>query len=95
MVLGFLILDAAWVIIRRILQKKSPLRGDKKHLHHRLLEIGLSDRMTLMLIYVSCALFGLIAVFLSGRQKLYAILILMAVMTAGGLYIVYFKKEKR
>ena len=35
LVLGFPILDAAWVILRRIMEGKSPMQGDLKHFHHR------------------------------------------------------------
>ncbi|MBU1446272.1 undecaprenyl/decaprenyl-phosphate alpha-N-acetylglucosaminyl 1-phosphate transferase, partial [Patescibacteria group bacterium] len=74
LVLGFPILDAFWVIIRRILSKKSPMKGDLKHLHHRLLEVGLSDRKALIIIYLLCAIFGLSAIFLGSTQKLFMII---------------------
>jgi UDP-GlcNAc:undecaprenyl-phosphate GlcNAc-1-phosphate transferase len=95
LVLGFPILDAFWVIARRIIRGKSPLKGDKKHLHHRLLEIGLSERKALYLIYALCAGFGGIAVFLEGIQKIYAISVMFALMfTLGGL-AVYLTKGKK
>lgn len=93
LVLGFPILDAVWVVMRRIWQKKSPLRGDKKHFHHRLLEVGLSERKALYLIYALSAGFGLIAVYVEGLYKLYAIAALCAVMIILGFCAVYFAKE--
>lgn len=80
LVLGFPILDAGWVIIRRVLEGKSPLHGDLKHLHHRLLEVGLSQRKALILIYSLSAVFGLIAVYLEGKQKLFAIIVMFVLM---------------
>lgn len=94
LVLGFPILDAGWVILRRIVQRKSPLKGDQKHLHHRLLEVGLSDRKALLFIYVLCAIFGGIAVFLEGIQKLYAIVALMILMVILAFFAVYFTRNK-
>ncbi len=38
LVMGIPILDVAWAIIRRIWYGQSPFRGDKSHLHHRLLD---------------------------------------------------------
>lgn len=95
LVMGFPILDAGWVIARRILQGKSPMKGDLKHLHHRLLESGLKDRQALYLIYIVSGLFGLIAVFLEGVQKLYALGALVVLMFAVGGLVVYFARKRQ
>lgn len=95
LVLGFPILDFFWVIIRRILQGKSPLKGDLKHLHHRLLEVGLSERKTLLLIYLLCAGFGFIAVYLEGISKLYALIVLLVFMVLVGGITVSVSRKKR
>lgn len=94
LVLGFPILDAVWVIIRRIVQGKSPMRGDLKHLHHRLLEMGLTERKALVLFYAVCAVFGFVAVFLEGMQKLIAIILLGLLMVIVGGYAVYYSRRK-
>ncbi len=95
LVLGFPILDAIWVIIRRIVTRKSPLQGDLKHLHHRLLEVGLSERKALYLIYGLCAVFGGIAVFLEGIQKVYAIAVMLVLMVIMGGIAVYYSRRKK
>jgi len=51
LVLGLPILDFVWVILRRILAKKSPFLADKKHLHHRLLAVGLSPVKAVIFIW--------------------------------------------
>ena len=43
-VLGVPIMDASWSIVRRIMQKKSPVWGDRGHLHHKLLDLGWGKR---------------------------------------------------
>lgn len=95
LVLGFPILDAGWVIIRRILQKKSPLKGDLKHFHHRLLESGFSQRKALVLIYTLCAIFGGTAVLLEGQQKVYAVFVLLVLMVILGTMAVYMGGKKK
>jgi UDP-N-acetylmuramyl pentapeptide phosphotransferase/UDP-N-acetylglucosamine-1-phosphate transferase len=81
LVLGFPILDAFWVILRRILSFHSPFIADKKHLHHRLLEVGLSQRQAVGLIYFLSLCFGAVALFLqTGKQKSIALLVLGMVM---------------
>jgi UDP-GlcNAc:undecaprenyl-phosphate GlcNAc-1-phosphate transferase len=94
LVMGFPILDAGWVILRRIVQGKSPMKGDLKHLHHRLLEIGMSDRKALLLIYTVCAGFGGIAVFLEGKNKIYAIMAMLVLMLILGSFAVYLARRK-
>ena len=93
LVLGFPILDAFWVIFRRILHRKSPFLGDRKHLHHRLIEIGLSERKAVLLIYLLCSVFGLVAVFLDTREKVIAILLLLFGMAVLGGYAVYLGRK--
>ena len=46
------LLDMFFVIARRIYAKKSPFYPDRIHLHHRLLNAGLSYRKTVYLIYL-------------------------------------------
>jgi len=94
LVMGFPILDAFWVIIRRILKGHSPMKGDLKHLHHRLLEVGFTEREALMMIYSLCAVFGLAAVFLNSMQKVYAVAVMLALMFLVGAVAVYFGKKR-
>jgi UDP-GlcNAc:undecaprenyl-phosphate GlcNAc-1-phosphate transferase len=79
-VMGFPIFDVFMTIVRRLLQKKSPLQGDKQHLHHDLLRAGFSPRKTILIIYILSALFGLSALYLNSLQKLIAISLIFAIM---------------
>ncbi|HAL61539.1 MAG TPA: undecaprenyl/decaprenyl-phosphate alpha-N-acetylglucosaminyl 1-phosphate transferase [Chloroflexi bacterium] len=77
LVLGIPILDVAWQIVNRLRQRRSPLRGDRGHLHHRLLDMGISRRRVVLLFYLLCASFGGLALLLPpGLYKLYALLVL-------------------
>lgn len=94
LVLGFPILDAGWVILRRIVEGKSPFKGDLKHLHHRLLEAGFGHRKALFLIYALCAMFGGTAVFLEGKAKVYALVVLFLFMVGVAGWVVYSGKNR-
>lgn len=94
LVLGFPILDAVWVIMRRIVQGKSPFKGDLKHLHHRLIYMGLSPRKAVLLMYAVSAAFGLMAVFFDTTQKVFAIGLLVLAMAVVGSYAVLLGKDK-
>jgi UDP-GlcNAc:undecaprenyl-phosphate GlcNAc-1-phosphate transferase len=94
LVLGFPILDAFWVITRRIVQGQSPMKGDLKHLHHRLVEVGLTDRKALIFIYLLCAFFGGSAIFLGSTQKLYLIIAMGLLMLIMASIIVFYGLKK-
>ncbi len=86
LVLGVPILDVAWVIIFRLSRGRSPLQADRGHLHHRLLDLGLSQVQIVLLFYGFCAGFGALALLLpSGLYKLLA-LIVMALAVGGLLW---------
>jgi UDP-GlcNAc:undecaprenyl-phosphate GlcNAc-1-phosphate transferase len=62
---------------------KNPLRSaDRKHLHHRLLDIGLGQRQTALIFYIFSIFFGLSGLFLQSRGKLLAVIILFLLMVA-------------
>jgi UDP-GlcNAc:undecaprenyl-phosphate GlcNAc-1-phosphate transferase len=83
LVLGFPILDLAWVALRRLVQRKSPFRPDKGHLHHRLLDAGLNQRQAVLLLYFICGAFGIASFFLKGSyEELVALMLLFLMMMA-------------
>jgi UDP-GlcNAc:undecaprenyl-phosphate GlcNAc-1-phosphate transferase len=57
------VLDLLMAVIRRTRQGLSPFHADKMHLHHRLLEIGHTQRRAVLLIYLWAAVlaFGTVA----------------------------------
>ena len=72
LVLGVPIIDAFWIIVRRVAGGRSPFSPDRGHLHHRLLDVGLSHRQTVLLIYGICIALAVLAMFLSGLTQVYA-----------------------
>lgn len=48
-ILGLPLADTVVVILRRVLDKKSPFAPDRNHLHHRLLDAGLGVRITVFI----------------------------------------------
>jgi UDP-GlcNAc:undecaprenyl-phosphate/decaprenyl-phosphate GlcNAc-1-phosphate transferase len=74
LILGVPIIDAFWIIVRRLAEGRSPFSPDRGHLHHRLLDSGLSHRQTVLLIYGICVVLGLLGLLLSGSTQLYAFL---------------------
>jgi len=81
LVLGIPILDAVWVVGRRILAGQSPMKADRKHLHHRFLDAGLHPRTAVVTLYLIASVFGLIALRAGTHEKITALGWLLGVMT--------------
>ncbi len=76
--------DFAYTFIRRILQGKSPVWGDRGHLHHKLLEQGFSHPMIALFYILASAILGGAALALSSSGKMFAS-ILVATVTLGAI----------
>jgi UDP-GlcNAc:undecaprenyl-phosphate GlcNAc-1-phosphate transferase len=72
LVLGVPIIDTFWIIVRRLSERRSPFSPDRTHIHHRLLDLGLSHRRTVLVIYAICLVLALLGLLLSGVTQLYA-----------------------
>lgn len=83
LVMGVPIVDAIFTIIRRLANKKSPFFGDKKHLHHILLKLGLSQRQVALLYWSISAILGTISLLLQSRSKVFAIIMLGVIVGMG------------
>ncbi len=92
LVLGVPMVDAAYTISRRLLMGKSPVWGDRGHLHHRLLDLGWSKRKVAFFYWLITAVLGLIALNLNSRQKFYTIIMLSLIIGAFLLWVTYFGK---
>ncbi len=86
LVLGVPIIDTFWIIVRRLATRRSPFTPDRKHIHHRLLDLGLSHGQTVLVIYALCLALAVLSVVLSGTGQVYAFLGL-AVAFGVGLFL--------
>lgn len=60
-IMGVPITDTVYAILRRLLNKKPIMQADKHHLHHRLMQLGLSHRQTVLVIYGLSLVFAFIS----------------------------------
>ena len=77
LVLGVPIIDTFWIIIRRISSKRSPFSADRGHFHHRLLDLGLTHRQAVLMIYAICLVLAALSLLLSGRGQISAFLVIV------------------
>lgn len=61
------IFDTAFAFIRRIVRGKSPFSADRGHMHHRLIDMGFSQKQSVCILYAVCAILGISAVMFSGE----------------------------
>lgn len=57
--LGLPLLDTSLAVIRRVGRGQNPFRADREHLHHRLLDLGLSHRNAVLTLYTLSGVFAL------------------------------------
>lgn len=73
-VLGIPIIDTGYTVIRRVLSGKSPVWGDRGHLHHKLLDSGLSKKQVSQVYWAATSILGILALNLNSAYKLYTII---------------------
>ena len=86
LVLGVPIIDTFWIIVRRLASGRSPFTPDRGHIHHRLLDLGLSHARTVLVIYAICVALALLSFVLSGTGQLYAF---MGLVLVSGLVLFF------
>jgi hypothetical protein len=72
---GLPVTEAGLSLARRFLSGQSLLAGDRGHIHHRLLDHGLTQRQAVILLYAVCALFSLFGLMLLNPRRNLAALV--------------------
>ncbi len=80
LILGLPIFDTLFAIIRRILKRKPIMSPDRGHLHHRLLDMGFSQRQTVTILYTLTSILCLTAVVMALKGALRGLLLVAAVI---------------
>ncbi len=70
------IVDTSVAFFRRLNKGMHPLKPDKEHIHHRLMDLGLSHRQTVVVIYAVSLFNGIVALLLVLLDSLYASILL-------------------
>ncbi|MCI0660311.1 MAG: undecaprenyl/decaprenyl-phosphate alpha-N-acetylglucosaminyl 1-phosphate transferase [Acidobacteria bacterium] len=66
---GLPLTEAGVSLVRRFLSGQSVLIGDRGHIHHKLLQRGLTQRQAVILLYAICALFSLFGLMLLNPER--------------------------
>ncbi len=94
LVLGLPVFDGLWVVISRIIRGKKPWIAGRDHLHHKLLDLGLSRRWIVIIFWLITALFGSIALISGTYGKFIGIISLVLFLVIGMSTITILRKRK-
>ncbi len=96
LVMGIPVLDVAWTIVRRLAVGKNPFKfADRKHLHFRLLNLGLSVRKSVLLFYGIAIIFGSCALILQSLGKIFALAVLLIIMISAVIFFAYLDRKNK
>ena len=95
LMLGLPIFDTTFAIIRRLAKGQSPMTPDRGHIHHRLIDMGFSQKQAVATLYVISAILGLSAVVLTTIGVVKAMFFLAALFAAGGVAAMLFLNHNR
>lgn len=83
LILAIPMLDAIYILVKRIILKKSPFRPDRHHLHHRLLTLGWGKRRIALFYWLVSAILGVLTLAMNSGQKFFTFLALA--VSVGGI----------
>ena len=82
LMLGLPIFDVCFAVVRRVSHGQSPMKPDRGHVHHRLIDMGFSQKQAVGVLYVISAILGLSAVVLTAGGAERAMIFLLAMAAA-------------
>ncbi len=80
LILGLPIFDTLFAILRRVLRGQSPMKPDRGHVHHRLIDLGFDQKQTVVILLIASGLLSLSAVVLLLCGASRAIVLILAVL---------------
>ena len=91
LVLALPLFDTSFAFLRRLLKGQNPMSPDRGHFHHRLLDMGLSQKQAVAVLYTVSGLLGLAAVVITTNSKIRALILAIAVLVAVAVVFFIFK----
>ncbi|NLF39974.1 undecaprenyl/decaprenyl-phosphate alpha-N-acetylglucosaminyl 1-phosphate transferase [bacterium] len=78
--LGLPILDTVLAILRRTARRRNPFQADREHIHHKIMQSGISHPETVLILYGFCILLGVAALVLAFKKNQYAGVVLFVLL---------------
>lgn len=94
LILALPIFDISFAFFRRLLAGKNPMKPDRGHVHHRLIDMGFNQKQAVAIMYTLSGILGLTAVVLTASGELRAMLFILGVIVVGVISARVFLNEK-
>ncbi len=78
--LGIPIFDTLFSMLRRFLERRSIFSADRRHFHHRLIDLGLRQRHVVITIYVLTLLFAGLGMFMMVARDINSLVIFLCIL---------------
>jgi UDP-GlcNAc:undecaprenyl-phosphate GlcNAc-1-phosphate transferase len=85
LILGVPIFDICFAFLRRIAKGQNPMVADRGHVHHRLIDMGFSQKQSVAITYMLTAILGLAAVVLTTSGEFKAMFLIGSVFIVGAI----------
>ena len=95
LILGVPIFDICFAFLRRIAKGQNPMKADRGHVHHRLIDMGFSQKQAVAISYMLAAILGLAAVLLTSSGELKALILIGTIFVVGaiGMRVIFGTQE--
>jgi UDP-GlcNAc:undecaprenyl-phosphate GlcNAc-1-phosphate transferase len=94
LILALPIFDISFAFFRRLLAGRNPMKPDRGHVHHRLIDMGFNQKQAVAIMYTLSGILGLTAVVLTASGELRAMLFILGVVIVGVIGAKVFLGEK-
>lgn len=94
LILGVPIFDICFAFLRRVAKGQNPMTADRGHIHHRLIDIGFTQKQAVAIAYMMTAILGLTAIVLTLDGEMQALLLIAAFILAGAVGIIIIMRSK-
>ncbi len=85
LILGVPIFDICFAVLRRLAKGQNPMRPDRGHVHHRLIDMGFNQKQSVAITYMITAILGLSAVVLTSSGEIRALILIGTVIIVGAI----------
>lgn len=91
LILGVPFFDICFAVTRRLWRHQNPMTADRGHIHHRLIDMGFSQKQTVAITYTLTGILGLAAVLLasSGEVKTLILIATVFIVALLGIMVIF------
>ncbi|MCL2201495.1 MAG: undecaprenyl/decaprenyl-phosphate alpha-N-acetylglucosaminyl 1-phosphate transferase [Oscillospiraceae bacterium] len=94
LILALPLIDTSFAFIRRLVKGQNPMAPDRGHFHHRLIDMGLTQKQAVTVLYVVSGLLGIVAVVITTSAQMRVLILVIAVLIAAAVIFFIFRKNR-